>query len=64
MDILFLSLRFEICILRQKNEQITGKPVIPNSIEDAVLHMEFGIVINLERFEITDVKICGRIVSR
>lgn len=37
----FPSLRFEICILRQKHEQITGKPVIPNSIENAVLHMGF-----------------------
>lgn len=64
MDILFPSLRSEICILRQKHEQITGKLVIPNSIKDAVLHMGFWIVINLERLEITDVKIYGRIVSR
>lgn len=64
MDILFPSLRFEICTLKQKHEQITGKLVIQNSIKDAVLRMGFWIVINLERLEITDVKIYGRIVSR
>lgn len=64
MDTLFPSLRSEICTLKQKHEQIAGKPVIPNSIKDAVLHRGFWIVINLERLEITDVKIYGRIVSR